>query len=85
VTGVAWENTRAVATRVGRATSTIRAAAESGLLHGHQGMRDGRPVRGSRWSFAPTAVDAWVQGLDTRAQTEACGCARHLRAVRRTA
>lgn len=85
MTGVPWETTRAVAARLRRATSTIRGAAESGVLHGHQGMRDGRPVRGSRWSFAPAAVDAWVQGLDIRAQTEVCGCARHLRAVRRTA
>lgn len=79
-----WQTSAQVADRVHRDVSTVRRAAEEESLHGHQPLRDGRPVRGGRWTFAEPAVDAWVQGLDLRAQREACGCAR-LRPVRRTA
>ena len=73
-----WETTDQVATRIQRHPVTVRLAAESGQLHGHQ------PKRRGRWKFAPDAVDAFIQGLDDRAQIEACGCAR-LRVARRTA
>lgn len=74
---MSWATTRQAATQAGRHPDTVRAAAESGELHGHQRARRGR------WTFAEAAVDAWVQRLDDRAQREACGCSR-LRAVRRT-
>lgn len=81
---VVWETSTEVAKRIRRDPRTVRAAAEGGQLHGHQRLdRRRRPVPGSRWTFAAAAVDAYVQGLDERAQIEACGCARHLRAVRR--
>lgn len=76
-----WLNTAQTAARIHRDPSTVRRAAEHGELHGHQPQRAGRAVPGSRWTFAAAAVDAFVQGLDERAQREACGCAR-LRAVR---
>lgn len=72
-----WMTTNEVADRIRRDPSTVRRAAESGELHGHQRMRNGRPVPGSRWTFAAAAVDAYVQGADERAQRAAC-CA-HLR------
>jgi hypothetical protein len=71
-----WLTTAQVADRIHRNPCTVRRAAELGELHGHQPMRDGRPVRGGRWSFAESAVDAFVQNLDDRAQRDACGCAR---------
>lgn len=77
-----WQTTTEVAARIRRDPSGIRRAAEAGELHGHQRLRDGRPIPGSRWTFSTAAVDAYVQGLDIRAQRDACGCARHLRAVR---
>lgn len=83
MSSIVWRSTGQVATRTGRSPSRIRLAAEREELHGHQRVRNGRPVPGSRWTFADDAVDAWVQGLDIRAQIDACGCARHLRAVRR--
>lgn len=73
-----WQNTAQVAAAIQRHPETILAAAVEGRLHGHQ------PRRKGRWSFSPAAVDAFVQGLDDRAQREACGCAR-LRVARRTA
>lgn len=78
-----WQTSAQVAERIHRDPCTVRRAAEAGELHGHQRMRNGHPVPGSRWTFAAAAVDAFVQGLDDRAQREACGCAR-LRALRRT-
>lgn len=70
-----WETTLQVAARVNRHPVTIRKAAESGLLHGHQTRRRGR------WQFKPSAVDAWVEGNDSRS---ACGCqaSRPLRRAR---
>lgn len=81
-TVVAWISTAGAATRAERHVCTIRRAAASGELHGHQRIADGHRVRKGRWVFAPDAVDAWVQGLDELAQKKACGCAA-LRAVRR--
>lgn len=75
--GIEWRTTNQVAKQIHRDPSTVRLAAERGELHGHQ------RTAGGRWSFAPAAVDAYVQGLDDHAQREACGCVR-LRSVRRT-
>ena len=78
-----WLTTKQAAARTHRDPSTITRDAQAEVLHGHQKTgRDGRPKPGSRWSFAEAAVDAWMQGLDLRAQKQACGCA-HLTAVRR--
>ena len=79
---MAWLTTNQTAERIHRDPSTVRRAAEQGDLHGHQPMRNGHPVPGSRWTFAEAAVDAFVQGHDMRTQQQACGCAA-LRAVRR--
>jgi hypothetical protein len=73
-----WRTAAQVAAQIHRDPCTVRKAAVRGELHGHQRTRKGT------WSFSDAAVDAFVQGLDDRAQREACGCAR-LRAVRRTA
>jgi hypothetical protein len=77
MSSITWRTTKQVAERIHRDPCTVRRLAETGQLHGHQS------TRGGRWVFADAAVDAHVQGLDDRAQREACGCAR-LRAVRRT-
>lgn len=69
-----WLPSGPVAARAGRSVSTIRLAAVTGQLHGHQPMRDGKPVRKGKWIFHAAAVDAWLHGLDTRAQAAACGC-----------
>lgn len=71
-----WLTAAQAAQRANRSAGTIRLAAESGDLHGHQPMRKGR------WSFAPGAVDAWVRGDDGAV---ACGCQRLRLAGRRTA
>lgn len=70
----AWLTADAAAERAARHVTTIRLAAVTGDLHGHQPMRNGRRVRGGKWSFHPAAVDAWLRGLDERAQAVACGC-----------
>ena len=70
-----WETTSQLAARVQRHVVTVRRAAESGELHGHQ------TGRGGRWSFKPEAGDAWVEGRDSES---ACGC-RALRLARKTA
>jgi len=75
MTAAEWETTAEVAARVNRHPVTVRRAAESGVLHGHQTGRRGR------WQFKPTAVDAWVEGNSSKS---ACGC-RPLRSVRRVA
>lgn len=62
-----WETTAQVAARANRHPVTVRKAARSGLLHGHQTGRRGR------WQFKPNAVDAWVEGNNSKA---ACGCQR---------
>lgn len=62
-----WETTAQLAERLNRHPVTIRKAAESGVLHGHQTGRRGR------WQFVPAAADAWVKGMDG---TAACGCSR---------
>ena len=77
-----WLSTAQAAERIGRPTKYVREAAETGELHGHQRTRGGKPLPKSRWTFAPDAVDAFVQGFDPHAQSRACGCAA-LRAVRR--
>jgi excisionase family DNA binding protein len=70
-----WLTTAQAAACAHRHAVTIRRAAESGLLHGHQtGFR-------GRWLFKPEAVDAWVTGLNSAA---ACGC-RQLRIQKRAA
>lgn len=71
-----WLNSVQAAGRAGRHAGTVRLAAESGDLHGHQAKRKGR------WSFKPEAVDAWVQGDDG---VTACGCQRLKLAQRRSA
>jgi excisionase family DNA binding protein len=68
-----WETTLNVATRLNRHPDTIRKAAESGALHGHQTGRRGR------WQFKPEAADAWVEGRNSKA---VCGC-EPLRLARR--
>jgi hypothetical protein len=74
--GIAWLTAKQVAERIHKDVSTVRALARSGALHGHQsGFK-------CAWLFADAAVDAHVQGLDDRAQREACGCTR-LRVVHR--
>lgn len=70
-----WETAEQVAQRLNRHPVTVRVAARSGLLHGHQTVRRGR------WQFKPEAVDAWVEGRNSKA---ACGC-QALRSVRRAA
>lgn len=75
-----WLTTAQVAARTHRHVETVRAAVAIGDLHGHQAKRGGKSVRGSRWTIADGAADAWVQGLDVPAQERACGCAG-LRAV----
>jgi anti-anti-sigma factor len=69
-----WLTTAEVADRSRCGVTSVFRAAVHGELHGHQAMRNGRPVAGSRWTFAKPAVDAWIGGLDERAQREACGC-----------
>lgn len=62
-----WLDTAQAAERVKRHPVTVRRAAESGVLHGHQtGFR-------GRWQFEPACVDAWRYGHNSAA---ACGCAR---------
>ncbi|SHL46591.1 Helix-turn-helix domain-containing protein [Pseudonocardia thermophila] len=77
-----WLTTADVAARAHRDPCTIRRAAVAGELHGHQPMRNGKPLAGGRWTFAEAAVDAWIQGLDLAVQRERCGCVQ-LRLVRR--
>lgn len=69
-----WLTSVAVADRAQRDPSTVRLAAVTGQLHGHQSMRDGRPIRKGKWLFHAAAVDAWLHGHDIRAQATACGC-----------
>lgn len=75
-----WLTTAQVAARTHRHIETVRSAVAVGDLHGHQAKRGGKSVRGSRWTIADHAADAWVQGHDIDAQQRACGCAG-LRAV----
>lgn len=63
-----------VADRTGRHPVTVRRALATGDLHGHQPVRDGHPVPGSRWWIADAAADAWVRGADQHTQRAACGC-----------
>lgn len=79
-----WLTADAVAVRALRHVTTIRLAAVEGQLHGHQSMRNGKPIRGGKWSFHVAAVDAWLRGLDARAQAIACGCAAVAAGRRRT-
>ncbi len=72
---VTWLTTDAVAARAQRSTSTVRLAAVTKQLHGHQPMRNGQPMRKGKWIFHAGAVDAWLHGHDERAQAAACGCA----------
>jgi hypothetical protein len=69
-----WLTTADVAERAQRSISTVNAAAVSGELHGHQSTRNGRPIRKGKWLFHTDATDAWIHGLDARAQAVACGC-----------
>ncbi len=69
-----WLNSAQVAERADTHVTTIRRAAYAGELHGHQSMRNGRPLRKGKWLFHAAAVDAWLRGLDVRAQAIACGC-----------
>lgn len=62
-----WLTSEEAAVRARRHVVTVRRAFEDGTLHGHQTQR------GGRLSFRPSAVDAWVTGLDGAA---ACGCPR---------
>lgn len=71
-----WLTSTQTGARIQRDPSSVRRAAECGLLHGHQRLdQRGRPLARSRWSFHPDAVDVWVQGGDEAAQRRACGCA----------
>ena len=70
-----WETTAQVAKRAHRHPVTVRNDARSGVLHGHQTGRKGH------WSFKPEAVDAWIEGRNSKA---ACGC-QAVRSVRRAA
>lgn len=72
-----WLTTAAVSERAERHVTTVRLAAVNGELHGHQAMRNGRPLRKGKWLFHVAAVDAWLRGLDARTQAVACGCAAH--------
>jgi hypothetical protein len=63
-----WMASTETAARIRRNVSTVRRAAETGELHGHQ------RCFGGRWVFHPDAVDAYARGLDDRAQREGCGC-----------
>ena len=78
-----WLNSTQVAERAGTHPCTIRRAAVTAELHGHQPMRNGRPLRKGKWLFHTDAADAWLRGQDVRAQAIACGCAT-LPARRRT-
>ena len=69
-----WLTTAEVADRKRCSVTSVFRAAVHGDLHGHQAVRDGRSVAGSRWTFAVPAVDAWIGGQGERAQIEACGC-----------
>lgn len=71
-----WETTAQVAKRTNRHPVTVRRAAESGRLHGHQ------TGPGGRWQFNPESVDAWVKKRDS---TVACGCQRLALVRRRSA
>lgn len=73
-TAPTWLTSDAVATRAARSTSTVRLAAVTKQLHGHQSTRDGKPIRKGKWVFHTAAVDAWLHGYDLRAQVTACGC-----------
>ena len=70
-----WLTADATAERASRHVTTIRLAAVRGQLHGHQTTRNGRAVRGGKWTFHAAAVDAWMRGLDAHTQAVACGCA----------
>jgi excisionase family DNA binding protein len=76
MTAAEWETTNEVALRTRRHRVTILRAAESGVLHGHQ------TGKGGRWTFKPAAVDAWVEGRNSKA---ACGCQALRLAKRRAA
>lgn len=78
-----WLTSDAVADRAQRSASTVRLAAVTKQLHGHQAMRDGQPIRKGKWIFSTAAVDAWLQGHDERTQTSACGCAAVVAGPRR--
>lgn len=69
-----WLTADAAAERASRHVTTIRLAAVTDQLHGHQPLRNGRPVRGGKWTFHVAAVDAWLRGQDVRSQAIACGC-----------
>lgn len=80
-----WLSTAAAAARAQRHPVTVRRAYNDGSLHGHQPLdAAGRPLRGSRVTYHPDAVDAWIQGHDVQAQARACGCPA-VRAIRRPA
>lgn len=70
-----WHNTAEAARYANRHSVTVRRAAVGGDLHGHQSSTRGH------WTFAESALDAWVMGLPERAQRDACGCLR-MRTVR---
>lgn len=79
-----WLPTEGVAAYTHRTVYAVRRSAVSGELHGHQPLRDGKPLRKGKWTFHVAAVDAWLRGQDVRAQAIACGCvavgARHRQA-----
>lgn len=56
----------------------VNEALRSGELHGHQ------PKWHAPWKIRRSAVDAWIQGVDSRQAANLCGCAQ-LRPVRRIA
>ena len=51
-----WLTTALAAERAAHHPTTVRQAAEAGILHGYQ------RVTGGRWKFRPECVDAWVAG-----------------------
>lgn len=70
-----WLTTSQAAERIGRDPSNVRRLVGERRLHGHQRMdQAGRPQHRSRWTFASTAIDVFVQGGDEAAQRRACGC-----------
>lgn len=84
-TAPTWLLTDAVAEHAQRTVYAVRRAAYAGELHGHQPLRNGKPLRKGKWTFNVAAVDAWLRGQDVRAQAIACGCvaigARHRRST----
>lgn len=54
-----WMDTDEAAVYTRRNVQTIRRAAQSGELHGHQ-----RVEPKGRWMFDSECVDAWIQGSE---------------------